>query len=298
MNPELGVVVFGVASALSWGAADYSGGLASRRADATLVVIGTQAFGLPVAAALALFSGEPFLSLTDAAWAAAASTCGTIALVLFYRALSLGWMSVGATVGAVVSAGFPVIVGGILEGLPTGTDLIGIVVGIGSIAVVSLGARAVDEAPAGSTAPWDAASRRRIARLAILLAALAGLGFGGYYVLIDRVAEGSVFWPLTVGRTVGLSLLVVFSAARRTWPVPPRRTLRLVVPAALLDLGGTAFFILATQSGRLDVAALLSSLYPVGTIILAALLLRERPTGIQALGVVGAIAAIVLIATP
>lgn len=298
MNPELGVLVFGVGSALSWGAADYSGGLAARRADATLVVIGTQAFALPLAVALAIFFGEPLPSLVDVGWAAAASTCGTIALVLFYRALSLGWMSVAATVGAVVSAGFPVIIGGIIEGLPSALDLLGIVVGIASIAVVSLFARAAVEAPAGSTTPWDEDSRRKVARLAILLAALAGLGFGGYYVFIDRVAEGSVFWPLTIGRTVGLALLVAFASARRMRPVPPRRTLPLVVPAAFLDLGGTAFFILASQSGRLDVAALLSSLYPVATIILAALLLRERPTGIQALGVAGAIGAIVLIAMP
>ena len=298
MERELAVVVFGVASALSWGAADFSGGLAARRTDATSVVIGAQGLGLPIAATIAVASGEPFLSLGDIAWATAASTCGTIALVAFYRALSLGWMSVAATVGAVVSAGFPVVVGAALEGLPTPTQFGGIVLGIASIAVVSLAARTVESAPAGSTSAWDPDARRRTARLAIGLAMAAGLGFGGYYVFIDQVSEGSVFWPLTVGRLFGLALLVTFSVARRARPLPARRAVPLVVPAAILDLGGTAFFILAAQSGRLDVAALLSSLYPVATILLAAVLLRERPTPLQGLGVVGAIAAIVLIALP
>ena len=298
MAPELAVVVFGVASALSWGAADYSGGLASRRTDATAVVIGAHGLGLPLAATIALLSGEPFLTLTDVAWATAASTCGTIGLVAFYRALALGWMSVAATVGAVVSASLPVVVGAAIEGLPTSTDLVGILLGIASIAAVSLFARSQEEAPAGSRSAWDAAARQRTARIAIGLAALGGIGFGGYFVFIDRVAEGSVFWPLTTGRLFGLALLVAFSVARRRRPLPARASLPLVVPAAILDLGGTAFFILATQSGRLDVAALLASLYPVATILLAAVILRERPTLIQGLGVAGAIAAIALIAMP
>ena len=305
---EAAVVVFGVASALSWGAADFSGGLASRRSAAMAVVVGSQALGLPVAVIVAGVRGEPFLASVDIAWASAASLSGTGALIFFYRALAVGRMSVVATVAAVISASFPLAVAAILEGLPSALQFGGMSLGVASIAVVSLAGRA--EAPPAATTdppPPDVApdadpapdaralGRPRAGRAALGLAAVAGLGFGGYYVLIDRVTSGSVFWPLATGRAVAIVVILAIALASRTSLVPQRAAMALVIVAGVLDLGGTSFFILAAQAGRLDIAAVLSSLYPVTTILLAALLLRERPTVVQGLGIAAAISAIVLI---
>ena len=288
---DIAVLTFGLGSALSWGAADFSGGLASRRSAALGVVLATTAVGMLIAPAVAVARGEPFLTPADMAWSGAASLSGTLALATFYRGLAVGRMSVVATIGAVVSASFPVALGAILEGAPAPLQLGGMVLGIVSIAVVTL-------AGSSTEAPGDepAEGRRSTARLAIALAFLAGLGFGGYYILIDRVAEGSVLWPVTVGRVVAVSVLLTIVLLRRRPWVPVAGARRLVLIGGLLDLGGTTFFMLAAQSGRVDVAAVLSSLYPVTTIILAAVLLRERINAIQALGIAGAIGAIVLIA--
>lgn len=289
---DLAVLFFGLGSAISWGAADFSGGLASRRSAAIGVVLGAQAVGLVIAAAIALGSGEQLLSLTDVGWAIAASLSGTLALVTFYRGLGVGRMSVVTTIAAVVSASFPLVVGAIIEGAPNPLQFGGMALGILSIAVVTLSAGRTES----SAQEADAGARETAARLAIGLAVIAGLGFGGYYVLIDRVAEGSVFWPVTVGRLVGLTtLLVVVAVRRRPW-FPAVSTRWLVLMAGALDFAGTAFFILAAQSGRVDVAAVLSSLYPVTTIVLAAMLLRERINAVQGIGILAAIAAIVLIA--
>ncbi|MDQ3879916.1 MAG: DMT family transporter [Chloroflexota bacterium] len=289
---NLAVVAFGVSSALSWGAADFSGGLASRRTAAIGVVLGGQAIGLVIGLALAFASREPLPASVDYAWAAAASLSGTLALVTFYRALAIGRMSVVATVGAVVSASFPLVVGALVEGLPSLVQAAGMVIGIVAIGLVTL---AADDAGRDRTAA-KARHAGATARTVIGLSLLAGLGFGGYYVLIDRVAEGSVFWPIVTGRLVGLGALVAFLTVRGGPWLPAVGSRRLVTMAGVLDMGGTAFFILAAQSGRVDVAAVLSSLYPVGTIVLAALLLRERVRPMQAVGVVGAIVAIALIA--
>ena len=289
---DLAVVAFGIASALSWGAADFSGGLASRRTAAIGVVLAGQGIGLVFALALAAGSGEALPAAIDYAWATAASLAGTVALVTFYRALAVGRMSVVATIGAVVSASFPLVVGALIEGLPTLLQLSGMTLGILAIATVTLAA----QQPADHANVAEAEHARAAARLAVGLALIAGLGFGGYYVLIDRVSEGSVFWPIVTGRVVGLSVLLAFVTLRRTPWLPALGSRRLVALAGVLDMGGTAFFILAAQSGRVDVAAVLTSLYPVATILLAAVLLRERVRPMQAGGIVGAIAAIVLIA--
>ena len=290
---DAAVLVFGLGSALSWGAADFSGGLASRRSAALGVVIAITAVGLLIAPVIALARGEPFITPVDMAWAGAASLSGTLALATFYRGLALGRMSVVATIGAVVSASFPVALGSILEGAPAPLQLAGMVLGIVSIAVVTLAASS-SAAPAEPSGESD--GRRSAARVAIGLAVVAGLGFGGYYVLIDQVAEGSVFWPMMVGRVVGVSVLLTIVTLRRSAWVPVAGARRLVLIGGILDLGGTSFFMLAAQSGRVDVAAVLSSLYPVTTIILAALVLRERINAIQGAGIAGAIGAIVLIA--
>jgi len=280
---ELSVLVFGLLAAASWGAADFSGGLASRSASALAVVFASQLLGIGVAVASALVRGEFSPTSVDVAWAAAAGAGGGIALVAFYRGLAGGRVSTVAPIAGVLAAAVPVVVGAILEGAPGVRQLVGIVVALAAVVLVSA---ATDE----DKLPVEGAQRRSIA-----LATVAGLGFGLFYVLIARVATGLVFWPLVASRVASLVTVGLVAVASRTAFGPLRGVLPLVVVAGVLDVGGNAGFLLAAQAGRLDVASILASLYPIVTVLLAIVVLRERVGPRHVFGMAAAIVAIGLI---
>jgi uncharacterized membrane protein len=274
------VAAFGLLSALSWGLADFSGGLASRRSPALTVVLWSQPLGGLVALAVAVARNESGIPAQDLLWSVLAGLSGPTALVFFYRALAVGRMGVVAPIAGVLGAAIPVLVGGALEGLPTAAQLAGI--GLALIAV-----DLVTRTEAGTS---------RGDPRALWLACAAGLGFGLFFVFLGRVESTSVFVPLVVVRVVATVLVAALAlATRTTWRV--RRSAWLpVIVAGVLDAGGNLWYLLAAQEGRLDVAAVLASLYPVVTILLAAAVLRERMGRIQAAGIAAALAAIVLIA--
>jgi drug/metabolite transporter (DMT)-like permease len=199
--------------------------------------------------------------------------------VAFYRGLAVGRMSVVAPIAGVLGAAIPVAVGGVLEGLPTPTQLVGIGLALGAVLLVT---RAQDRETRGGSG--------------VALAIVAGIGFGAFFVFLGRVAPGPVFTPLVIVRAVAVLLItLVVVLTRGPWKVP-RRTILPVAIAGTLDMGGNFWYLLAAQQGRLDIAAVLASLYPVVTIVLAAAVLRERIVGWQAVGILAALAAIVLIA--
>jgi drug/metabolite transporter (DMT)-like permease len=241
-------------------------------------VLWTQPLGLALALLFAVARGENGLSPNDLLWAGLAGLCGPSALVFFYRGLAVGRMGVVAPIAGVLGAGIPVVVGGILDGLPAPVQLAGIALALVSVLLVT---RAGDPGARG--------------RQGVGLALLAGLGFGAFFVLLGRVEPGTVFAPLVIVRLVATVLVgVVVLLSRGTWRLARPSYLPVVV-AGTLDMGGTLGYLLAAQQGRLDIAAVLASLYPVVTIVLAAALLRERIGGVQAVGIAAGLAAIVLI---
>jgi drug/metabolite transporter (DMT)-like permease len=129
----------------------------------------------------------------------------------------------------------------------------------------------------------------------IILALISGLGFGGFLILIAQAQHGAVFWPLAVARVASLSLVALWAVTRRSIQVPPRNAFVPIASAGVMDAAGNLFFVLSSQAGRLDIAGVLSSLYPAATVILALTLLRERLIRSQAFGIVLAILAIPLI---
>lgn len=271
----------GLLAALTWGAADFTGGVASRRASALTVVLGSQVVGGLLAAGLAVARTEVALAPEDAVWSAAAGLGGGIALAGFYRGLAVGRMGVVAPITGVLAAAVPVVFGAVLEGLPQPAQLVGIGCALAAVVLVS----------------WSAGQGGGDQRTSVILAVLAGGGFGMFYVLIDRVSADSLFWPLVAARIASVSLMTALVVGGRLPVRPLVAVLPLVLIAGVLDLGGNAFFLLGAQAGRLDVASVLASLYPITTVALAALLLRERIGRLQAVGVVAAVAAIVLIAS-
>ena len=273
-------ILFGFLSALSWGASDFAGGLASRRSSSIQVVAIAWLAGALLLPLVALASGEALLSWQDWLWCAAAGSVGVIGILILYQAMADGIMGVAASLSAVMAAALPVMAGMLFEGFPGGITSLGFLLALAAVWLVS-----------GQPA---AGERRRINLAQARLPLISGVCFGLYFILIHQGSQQGIFWPMVASRSVAGLMLVYFMAkGKRSWALP-RSILLLVVINLVLDIGGTAFYILASQAGRMDVAAVLSSLYPGLTILLAWLLLREKIGLLQWVGIGLALVAIVL----
>lgn len=272
-------ILFGLTSAASWGAGDFSGGFATKRGSVYVVVWLSQILGGLLLILLALIFGEPLPILSDLLWGAISGIAGVVGLLGLYRALAEGRMGIVAPLTAVVSAAIPVIAGAFLEGLPASLQLVGF--GFALVAVWLLS---------------HADDGGRLTRRDLVLPVVAGLGFGTFFIFIDQVQPGAVFWPLAAARVASVSLLTIFIFSRRRYERPEQSQWLPIALSGLFDAGGNAFFVLAAQAGRLDIAAVLSSLYPVATVFLAWFVLQERLGRQQWMGVGAAVVALVLIA--
>jgi len=186
-------------------------------------------------------------------------------------------MGIVAPISAVLTAALPVLFNAFTQGLPAPVQLGGFVLALLAIGLISR--------------PEPAKGRPQ----GIGLALLAGCGFGCFFILITRVNHDATFWPLAVARFTSVLFLLIVVRIRQQQMLPRSTVAPLIVFAGVLDAIGNAFFVLAAHAGRLDVAAVLSSLYPAATVLLAAIILRERVTRIQAIGILLALAAVPLI---
>lgn len=276
-------IFLGLMSALVWGTGDFVGGLASRRSSAYQVVLLAEWIGLLVLALIASFLQEPFFGWTAWLWCASGGAIGSLGLVLLYRALTKGKMSLAVPVSALMAALLPAVTGSFFEGLPGGLTFAGFGLALAAIWLVSKPETGNEPALTHSTD--------------LLLPMLAGMCFGLYFILVHQGNQGNAIWPMLASRSGGaiaLSLLLV-PFRKQDWK-PAMATLPLIALNAMLDIGGNTFYILSDQVGRMDIAAVLSSLYPAATVGLAWLLLRERIAAHQWVGVLLALAALALIA--
>jgi drug/metabolite transporter (DMT)-like permease len=258
-------LMFALPGALAYGLADFAGGLATRRAPVLLVTAVVQLAGLVVLVpAVAFAGGSP--SGAAFAWGALAAVGGTTGLLLYLRALAVGPMGVVAPLSAVVGAGLPLLVG-----LVTGERL-------GMVTLVAIGVAlvAIVLATAGSTVGTGA-------RTGTLLALGAGAGFALFFVGINASPTGSGLWPLLAGRlaSVPVLFLAVLATRVRAASSSGRFPWRLAVFSGVFDTLANVFFLFATRTGELGVSAVVVSLYPVVVAVLAAVVLRERLTGMQ-----------------
>jgi len=230
------VVVFGLASAASWGAGDFMGGFLTRRTNAWKVLVISFAASLIFLTALALLTSEPLPSATELGWGIAAGLSSTVALAAYYRALALGKMGIAAPVAGVLTASVPVLFGVLTQGLPTPYQIVGFLLALVGLWLISRREGAVG----GSRS--------------LSLAVLAGLGFGGFLVLLAQAGKTAVFWPIIAARGTGLSILLLIAVANRGMFRGGRGGLALMFLTGVLEVGGNAFFLLATQAGRIDVA--------------------------------------------
>lgn len=275
-------ILFGLTSALTWGAGDFAGGLSSRKLGAYRAVLYGDFFGLLILFVAASIYRENFPTLYPLLIAALAGMLGSMGLLVLYYSMIKGQMSIAAPVSALLAATLPVIVGGMLDGLPKPLQFLGFGFALAAVWMISQG---------------DSTEKFHIGRLADLrLPLLAGLGFGSYFVLMGAAtrATTSTFWPMIASRTAGTLLLLVFVLIRREALGVPRNAWKVVLANAILDVSGNLFYVLALKTGRLDVSAVLSSLYPGATVMLAWLILKEHISRRQWLGILAALIAIAL----
>jgi drug/metabolite transporter (DMT)-like permease len=271
-------ILFGIASSLSWGAGDFAGGLSSRKVGAYRAVLYADFFGLLILAVAAFFYREAFPSTSGFVNSLLGGALGSFGLLILYYSLTIGQMSIAAPVSALFAALLPVIYGTMTEGLPSMIQFVGFALALAAVWLISQGDGGF-----------------HVIKLSDLkFPILAGIGFGCYFIFIHEAAgePDALLWPMIISRLAGTVMLFFIVLARReSFPVP-RDVWGVVLVNAVLDLGGNFFYILASKAGRLDIAAILSSLYPGATVMLAWLMLKERISRMQVIGIILAFVAI------
>jgi drug/metabolite transporter (DMT)-like permease len=287
-----GNALLALAAAVLWGGGDFSGGMSVKHAGGTMdaalrVILLSHAVSFVILLGAAWWRGDAFPHGAALMWGLAAGVTAGIALACFYVALSRGAMGASAALSGLLAAGIPAAVSVGSEGSPGLLRLVGFVVAGVAIWLIAAG-----ENPEAKTAD----------RGTVGLAIVAGVGFGIYFVALKFANSSGVIWPLATCRMGSLtvcSLLLGGMSLKGNMGGKPVRLTRMAIGwalgAVLLDTSGNLLFIAATRAGRLDVAAVLASLYPASTILLAAWMLRERPTLRQGVGMAVAAAAVVMI---
>jgi drug/metabolite transporter (DMT)-like permease len=275
---ELLGVLFALTSAGVWGGGDFTGGLATRKSSQFHVLALSSFSGIAILLVCIFLLREPLPSPRSAVWAMLAGASGAVGIAALYRTLSMGHAATVAPTAAVISAAMPVGFSILSEGMSGSVRLAGFALAFVGIWLVSGASGAEDQ----------------VSRQGFLLACLAGVGFGGFFILIAQVEPGKVFTPLLIARIMALGVaLLMLRIYRLSFPALTSNPTALL--AGVLDVGGNVFYLLAKQFVRLDVAAVLASLYPVTTVILARIILRESISRGQWAGVATCLSAIVLI---
>jgi drug/metabolite transporter (DMT)-like permease len=289
-----------LASAASWGGGDFSGGMGAkasggRVAGAIRFVIVSHGFSLVVLLGILwrLYVGMPHG--VAVLWAILGGVTGALGLVAFYIALSRGGMGVSAAVSGLLAAAIPALVSSVMEGAPGAMRLAGFVLAGGAIWLIAAGDSPEKDFPEGKGAGGGTAGST------MGLAVFAGVAFGIYFVALKFSNPLGLVMPMAIARTSSVVLCSVvlgvmwFTGGMDTGGTSWFAGWGWACGVALLDTGGNVLFLAATRMGRLDVASVLASLYPAGTILLAAWYLHERPTRRQTMGMVAALAAVVMI---
>ncbi len=273
-------IALALCAALTYGAADFLGGIASRRTPAGVVVVLSQLAGFAVLAASLLFVPSRF-ERADLGWGALAGIGSAVGIAALYAALAIGRMGIVSPITAVVGASVPVAVGLAAGERPALAALIGIVLAFVAVVLVSADPRTL---------------RLSLDEPGLALALISGLGIGVIYVALSRSSPGSGVAVLAPARVVSVALLVLWARSRReSFRVAPA-ALGVILGAGALDMSANVLYLIATRFGLLSLVAVITSLYPATTVFLARIFLHERLALLQWAGVACAITGVVLIA--
>ena len=280
-------VALAVLSGLIWGVGDFAGGKATQRAAVLSVVWLSKLASLPL---LAIYLAAMYVPMTPTslAWGGLAGVAGLVGLVLFYRALSAGAMTIVAPVTGVTSAAIPVVVGLVGGERPAGFQLLGVGCALLAIALVSI-------------APQPPGPRALVSWRLVAAALGAGISFALFFILIDvagDAAGGSAgLWPIAGSQLSSLIIGGLLLMLARPGGLPRGAALRWTMVAGPCDMTANALFLLSTRGGDLSIVAPLAALYPVTTVILALVIDHERLRGVQVAGLAFAVAALVLVSS-
>ncbi|HTM37197.1 MAG TPA: DMT family transporter [Terriglobales bacterium] len=269
--------LYALGAVCTWGVSDFLGGYTARRFHAFFLAALGHMSGTLLMFSIALAAHAPFPPQSHLIWAAAAGVAGGLSLALFYRALSLGNMGISAPVTAVLSAGIPTIFGIVREGFPGYLPSAGFALALAGIWLVSR-------------------PEQRGRPKGLGLAVVAGIGFALFFIFIKKTGSGDAFWIAGVARTASFAVTGAITLFGRRFSPFYRGGVWIGLLAGCIDVSGTAFFVRAGQTGRLDVAVVLSSLYPAITVLLARIFLHEKFTRWKTVGMLAALAAVPMIA--
>ena len=288
-----GNALLALLAAALWGGGDFSGGMGVKHAGGTTgaalrVVLLSHSMSFTVLLTAAWLRGDVFPHGATLAWGIGAGVAGGLSLTMFYIALSRGAMGASAAVSGLLAAAIPAVVSMSKEGSPGGLKLAGFLLAGAAIWMIAAGENA-EAVKADTGTMW--------------LSVVAGAGFGIYFVALKMAGSAGLVWPMATARMGSISVcsLVLVGVLLTTGgkgegaATVNKAVVKWAMSTAVLDTSGNLLYIAATRSGRMDVAAVLASLYPASTILLAAWTLHERPTRRQGLGMAVAAAAVVMI---
>jgi drug/metabolite transporter (DMT)-like permease len=269
--------VYALGTVCCWGVSDFLGGYTARRFNSFFLATLGHVGGFTLMFTIASSNHLAVPSTRGIAWAMLAGASGGTALALFYRALSQGNMGLAAPVSTVIGAALPAIFGFFIEGRPKPLAIAGFALALVGIWLISR--------PEETGRPEG-----------IRLALIAGLGFAGFYICMKEAGHGAAPWLAASSRGASLLVTAIITVVGRKFQPFYKAGAIIGVLAGCLDVTGTLLFVRAIQNGRLDTTVVLTSLYPVITILLARAILKERFTPWKTAGMAAALAAVPMIA--
>lgn len=262
------VQILALSTALLYGAADFTGGLATRTDSAWRTTAWSQLFGAPILIVSVVLVAATEVTGRDLMLGAAAGIFGLVGIVLMYSALATGTMSVVAPIIGTVAAAIPV-----AWDLATGAVIgpaqwLGIIIAIGAVALLAAQS-------GGGT----------VGALPIAKAIAAAVAFAAFFIVMSYTSESAGLWPLVAARSASIPVAFVVAISLSSAALPTRSVLPLVVFTGFADMGANIAILMAVQRGPLGIVAVMSSLYPAVTVVAALVFLKERPRAVQRVGI-------------
>lgn len=273
-------IVLALTASLAWGASQFLAGVQGRRVPLLALLVASQGAGLLLSGVVVVARGDGPPALEPVAWALGSGVASALTVAVFYRALSVGVLGIVAPITG--TAGVVPVVFGLLTGERlTGVEGLGVALAVAGVVLASVESRA--------------ASGRRVGA-GVGLALVAALGIGGFLVLTSVGSRGDPYWTILLGRATSVCLLAAAASVIRPAVSLGRADAAGLVAVGVLDTGGVILFAVASTLGSLSTIAVLASLYPVVTVVLARAVLHERVRAPQRTGTVAALAGAALIA--
>lgn len=287
-------ILLALVAAVVYGVSDYSGGRATRSAPVVVITLLSQVASCSIGLMAAAVRGDPWPSTADALWSIAGMSASTVAIAAFYLALACGRMTVVAPITAVISAVVPVVVGIAGGERPSVLALVGVVLALVAVALVSATGHAEIE-PGGHDTAFAPPAGRRWRDLTIVLAVVAGVGFGLLFVFLDETSDDSGVWPIVIGQFVTMPMLALVLAATKPGRPRDRVAAWLAVAAGAMAVTANISYLVAVRTGLLSLVAVVTSLYPATTVLLATVIDKERLVRPQVVGLTLALGALVMV---